>query len=77
MKLTCTSRYRAGSVEYLPGQVLDLPDPEARYLLTASPGSFEIVVDNPEPDPDALFEAPEAPPADKMIRGRGRPKGSA
>lgn len=75
MKLVVISRYRTAHVIYEPGQVLEVSELEAQRLLADSPGSFAVDEPAPEPivDAELHFEAPEAPPADKMIRGRRAP----
>lgn len=52
--LRVQSRYRAGRVEYQPGQVLHFPDVEGKRLLRDSPESFTIVDEEAEPDPERV-----------------------
>lgn len=73
MKLRVISRYQARSVIYQVGEVIDLPDADARALLADSPGSFEAVTKAPPEAPEV--KALDAPPADKMIRRAPRTKG--
>ena len=61
MKLKCLFDFR----DWKRGDVVELPDAEARALVAGQYRHFEIV-------PEAVVEALDAPPADKMIR---RPRG--
>lgn len=57
-----------------PGEVRELSDEAAGYLLATFPGCFALVADEPV-DPVAVPESelPEAPVADRMVRkGRKR-----
>ena len=79
MKLTCSGRYSNGRVAYQPGQEFEVDDATGRWLLTDSPGSFQIfqppapvpapaLEPEAEPEDKALAEAPE----DKMLRPNRR-----
>lgn len=46
------------------GDVLEVSEAEAAFLLRDAPGLFELVEPDPEPETAAL----DAPPADKMIK---------
>ncbi len=62
MKLKCLFDFRA----WKRGDVIELPDAEARALVAGQYRHFEVI---PEPQAEAL----DAPPADKMMRKpRGR-----
>lgn len=43
MQLKVLSRYRSGLGDFTAGQLLHLPDEEARLLMRDSPGSFEVI----------------------------------
>ncbi len=62
MKLKCLFDFRA----WKRGEVIELPDAEARALVAGQYRHFQIVA---EP---VVVEALDAPPADKMIR---KPRG--
>lgn len=54
------------------GQVVELEDAEAEWLQRDSRGVLELVVP-PAPEPPVVeVRAPEAPPADRMVRGRSK-----
>ena len=40
MRLRCIGRYRSGAGDYSAGQVVDVADDVAEFLLRDSPGSF-------------------------------------
>jgi hypothetical protein len=65
MKLKVIGRYRSRAVEYTAGQIIDVPEAEARLLLADAPGCFEVAG-------EVQAEALDAPPKDKMLRPRQR-----
>lgn len=53
------------------GHVLDLDDDTAAWLARDSMGGIELIVPPvPEPTPEPEPRAVEAPPHDRMVRGR-------
>lgn len=62
--------YRAGNVEYQAGQVIEIDDPEYAAWLNRDMRGYleEIAPVQPESEPEE--RAPEAPPADRMMRRR-------
>lgn len=72
MILIVIAPYRNRKIAYTVGQRLDLPDADAAALLIDSPGSFQVVRDEPPAE-----KTMDEPPADKMIRRASRTKGGA
>jgi hypothetical protein len=70
MKLKCLSRYDnvPQGLHYRPGQVLEVSEDMARWLMDDSPSSFEHV--KPEPEVKEV----EAPPQDKAVKRAPRSK---
>lgn len=62
VKIKCVSAYRTARETYEPGGVYEVTPEKAAHLLTDSPGSFALVVDEPQ------TAALEQPPADKMLK---------
>lgn len=64
MRLRVRAAYRAFRVSYEPGQVIDLPDDDARLLLRDSADWFEVVVADGPPiadGPPVTGDIPVAP----------------
>ena len=67
MRLLCVSNYvnAPARLEYRKGQILDVTEVQATFLMSDSPGSFQIMTTAAAPVVDKEIEAP---PADKMVR---------
>lgn len=61
IKLQVLERYQVRGFDLLPGQVVEVDDETAAWLRRDAPGAF---VEYTEP----VANAPEEPPADKMIK---------
>lgn len=69
MKLYVVSPYKNRDVYYKAGQVLDVDEEEAKFLMTDSPGSFSK--EEPKEEKKAKPKAAKAkkkPPQDKAVK---------
>lgn len=68
--------YTSSRVTLVPGQVIDLDDEMAKWLMADSPGVIVPVADSlawgQAPDAPATTRAPDAPGADRMQRQGAR-----
>lgn len=65
------SEYRSRRIEYAAGTAIVVSEEEAGRLMADSPASFTLARPiEPDPEPEVLIAAPEAPPVDKAIRRR-------
>lgn len=64
MKLLLLEDYYSSRGGYKAGQVIDVPDRDALWLLADAPGCFEVVEE----------KAMDAPPVDKQIKRPARKK---
>jgi hypothetical protein len=66
MKLKVVSPYKSSSTVYEVGQVLDLPDNMAAWLLRDAPGCFEVLL--PEGSEVEYRDASQLEARDRMMR---------
>lgn len=58
IRIMVLALFRSRDTEYHPGQVLEVDEQRARFLLTDAPGCFERIID----------KSIEQAPIDKMVR---------
>jgi len=65
------SDYRSRRIEHVAGTAIVVSQEEADRLLADSPDSFTLATPiEPDPEPEVLVTAPDAPPVDKQVRRR-------
>jgi hypothetical protein len=64
MKIKVVSKYSNQKAQYGAGQVIDVPEEEAAFLMNDAPGCFDLVNDIPADTEQKEFTAP----VDKMER---------